>query len=173
MALLLVVSVSTGCSAVDRRPQAKAPAGPPGYVTSPHADFTVDLAGAGGMVTVRGKGEKVAVPAGKYRLAGWRVTADHEGATWVVSGKGYARRPLVEIVEGQDTVLEFGPPLTAGVFAKKRGGTYEFSLKMAAAGGVRLSAGDVKREGKRLPEPKFEVRDDKGKVVAQASFQYG
>lgn len=146
-----------------------------GYVTSAHARYTAELLreGSRSVIRIKGAGEKVAVPAGTYRLVAYSVSATHQGKEWRINGGLGPRGPKVEVRPGAVTPLKFGPPLTAKVSAKKTGDAVTFSFALTDSDGKAVSTGSISAGGRRIGPPKIEIRNAEGKVVTTGEFRYG
>jgi hypothetical protein len=115
------------------------------------------------------------LPAGKYLpLQILLKKADAQGAVWslpvLVPDPTTAKLP--EVVEGQTTTLDLTPPTQARVKVEPAADSMSFDLALEGAEGLRYSPA-VEKDGKGVPPPKFEVKNDAGKVVLADAFQYG
>ena len=98
---------------------------------------------------------------------------DTKGARWRIEGNGILK-PAMTIFAGKTAELEVGPPFTARMTARYADeGTVVFGMDVLGRGGLRYSPASLRRAGKQLPAPRFEVRDDKGNVLHTGRFKYG
>jgi len=176
VALVCLAAVCTSCATMGGR--AAAPPEPEplpyGYVTSDYEQFSAQLVGDNGRFTLTGGTEKVGIPVGEYRLSACRFAAkDENGAMWEIVGNGATSRTVLEIRPGETTAVPFGPPLTASISASRRGGSLSLGINITGKGGETYQVSEFRQSGRRTAPPRFEVRNDKGEVIARGRFEYG
>jgi hypothetical protein len=140
--------------------------------------MTLDLAAADGSRYVHAVIGKTKVAAGEYQVRSLKQekTDDH-GVTWTLAGSWYKEGPTLTVEDGKPVEASFGPPLKPQVKAtpkKARPGTQvSLAFTFTGQGGEEYRAGNVLRNGKRPPEPQFEIVDANDKVVTSGKFHYG
>lgn len=146
-----------------------------GYVThSSPAYRAVVYSDEHGVLMIEGaRGQKVALPAGKWNLANYTIQAGSAaGAPTMVAAECPGDAQAVDVRKDDTTELTFGEPFRAVVTANRRGDQkVSLSLKIVGKGGERCT--DIRIKGKRPPNPTFEIRDKAGKIVHGGKFEYG
>ncbi|MBN2218545.1 MAG: hypothetical protein JW719_14310 [Pirellulales bacterium] len=146
-----------------------------GYVThSSPAYRAVVYSDEQGVLMIGGaRGQKVALPAGKWKLANYTIQAGSAaGAPTMVAAECSGDAQAVDVRKDDTTELTFGEPFRAEVTAKRTGDQkVSLSLKIVGKGGERCT--DMRIKGKRPPNPTFEIRDKAGKIVHGGKFEYG
>jgi hypothetical protein len=116
------------------------------------------------------------LPVGKYALSQALLKkTDANGFVWsfpvsVLQTSG--RAPEIAVAEGRTTTLELPAPTRARVKVEATAGFVYFEFTIEAQKGLNYSPA-IRKEGKEVPAPKFEVTDKSGKVVLADAFQYG
>jgi hypothetical protein len=147
---------------------------PCGYVTTDQDGYSVELLSDDGGLKLAGSAGSVKVPAGEYRVAGCSFEVeDDDGISWKMVGRGDWRQDAVSVNPDEKAAVAFGAPLTASITAARSGDSFRFSLEIKGQGGETYSAGEIQKDGSRLPPPGFEVRNGEGEIVASADFSYG
>ena len=147
---------------------------PCGYVTTDQDGYSVELLSDDGGLKLAGNARTLKVPAGEYRVAGCSFEVeDDDGISWKMIGRGDWRQDAVSVNPDEKAAVAFGAPLTASITAARSGDSFRFSLEIKGQGGETYSAGEIQRDGSRLPPPKFEVRNGEGEIVASADFAFG
>jgi hypothetical protein len=184
-------AVDTGKSVLSLEPVAEGLAG---------IEFGMDIErlvlfaeGGPACVTLFHPGKTCKVPAGTYRLAGYRaLRKDAQGDLWAVTAAAVKETPPLRAAAGQKAVLELGEPYR--VFAEVpewsirsvQGGRDQASVEFHIQGAakekvidlIRLN-GDKSRiplskvEKNRPAEAAFKVMKDGGELVAEGHFEYG
>jgi len=145
---------------------------PCGYLTTKHDGFWAELVGDDGWLKLVDAHE-TKVPAGTYQFSWCRFERkDDSGVVWSIIGVGDWSHPAIEVHEGRNQKLVFGPPLIAEITAGRNGNQFSFVLHVKGQGGATFPAENFQRAGILAPAPRFEVRNEKGKVVALGSFAY-
>jgi len=137
-----------------------------------------------GMLTVRGEGKPLLVPADKYRLYWCAFEAkDARGVVWKATGTATTKAGSIEVPRGGVASAKFGPPLKVGVTARalpggkpdavSPGNTLRLNLEVKGQAGELYSAGSMTRGGKRLSPPGVRVVAPDDRVVATGQFRYG
>lgn len=115
------------------------------------------------------------LPVGKYLpLQILLKKADANGVVWSLPAfpEDLTKAKLPEVMEGQTTTLDLTPPTRAWVRVGRVDDSASFDLVLEGAEGLRYSPA-VEKDGKGVPPPKFEVKNEAGKVVLADAFQYG
>jgi hypothetical protein len=143
---------------------------------SGYANFALMLASAQGTLSVRSENGVAALPLGQYRIVGWQIQQRDAGGTlWSAQGnsQGSAVPAPALSVQKVDVVLpRLGAPLVAGLMVQASGAReFRFSLRFSTASGEVVR--EVSRGGRRMPEPRLQVTDARGRTIASIPFHYG
>ena len=92
---------------------------------------------------------------------------------WRAVASGDWRQPPLVVRADETAVAPDGAPLVASLTASKRSRSYQFGFKIEGKGGETYSARSVTRDGKSVPEPRVQIQDESGEVVATGKFEYG
>jgi hypothetical protein len=172
------VSFGTECYEMSIAPDGrtvtvKATEVPCGYVTTEHDSFWAELVGDDGAVKLL-DARAIKIPAGTYQFSWCNFERkDNSGVVWSIIGLGDWSHPAFEVRAGQNEKLIFGPPLITEITANRSGNQFSFVLLVKGQGGATFPVNAFQRGGARAPVPRFEVRDEKGKIIGGGSFEYG
>jgi hypothetical protein len=166
-----LVAVCVGCATTPGHSPAD---GKEGTVVLPEGVAAVALIGDKGEVELTDAARERVLPTGAYRIGPCLLKqADAQGVAWHVMSMGPSDSSVM-IEAGKKTVLDIGPPLTATLQKRKRGGgMYDFQVAIRGRGGEPYSITGIRRGNSAAPAPQFEIRDKKGEVVASGRFRYG
>jgi len=134
-------------------------------------------------------GQKIKVPAGKYRLYNYQVfKKDKQGDLWRLNAGATSESPFVTVDGKGKPFIEFGEPYMPLVEVRMRGQTSrasigfdiegkgkEFVTDLSHVSGdkTQIPLSEEEDLGHRPKEPTYKVVMDDGEVVAQGSFEYG
>jgi len=137
------------------------------------ADMEVVLYSDAGMYQLFGS-EKYTIPPGKYQLMALLLKGtDEEGHKWELqSSRGFSAFDNFEIVTGEKSRMEAGPPLTVATDVRKSGNSVRLSVSVKGRMGEEYPAGATKNDG-RQSAPDFKILDESGKTLVTGSFRYG
>ncbi len=147
-----------------------------GHVTNPSPTYrAIVYSDDCGVLMIGGsKGVRVALPAGSWKVAGYTIDISGlagRGRTAVTATFGDDYEP-VAVTKGATGKLPFGSPFKAVVSGRKTAANKVYlSLRIVGVAGERCSSLYV--NGRRPPEPLFEVSTPEGKVVHRGKFEYG
>jgi hypothetical protein len=140
------------------------------------ADVSLVLDCAVGLERLTAGPGKWQVPAGECDVELVTLTrTDKAGATWVLRGVPGSTGGLRgrEVRPGGTLALKVGAPLVVKVNVSDRAaGVKAVSVLLNGSAGEQYSAG-IEKNGERRPPPSFRIRDESGKVVVAANFEYG
>jgi hypothetical protein len=147
-----------------------------GYVTngSPAYRATVYSDSYGVLMISGVGGERIPLPEGEWKLASYAIDATGYtgGRRTAVTAELPNDPEPVRVDKDKTVALMFGAPFHPVVTASRRpDGKVSLSLSIVGVGGERCTSFYV--NGRRPPEPRFEVRDADGSVVHQGKFEYG
>ncbi len=146
---------------------------PCGYVTTKHDGFWAELVGDDGALKLVDARE-IKVPSGTYQFAACSFERkDDSGVVWSILGLGDWSHPAIEVHEGRSETLAFGPPLITEIAASRNGNQFSFVLQVKGQGGATFPVNAFQRGGARAPVSRFEVRDEKGKIIGGAVSNMG
>jgi hypothetical protein len=124
-----------------------------------------------------GPGSKWRVPAGKYGVLSVELTErDSAGNRWVFrSSRSSVRNgelAAFEVLPGETTSFEIGPPFQVRASLDKRGGKAWVDFELEGQAGELYKPGGDKNKTP-VPEPTFKIVDGSGCVVDSGRFKYG
>lgn len=147
---------------------------PCGYIAVDAKQHSVELLSDDGALKLSGSDAREKAPAGEYRLVACSFEReDEQGALWRIVGRGDWSQQVVEVNADKKTALKVGPPLTAEVTVSKDGNSIALGLDVEGQSGETYSTGDFQKAGETVQAPRFEVRNEKGEIVARGQFEYG
>jgi hypothetical protein len=120
------------------------------------------------------KDQEVPLPAGEWKLANYTIDATRlTGGRRTTVTASFADNAQTVAVDKEKTAdITFGAPYRPVVTSGRKGeDKVSLSLSIVGAGGERCTSFYV--NGKRPPEPRFEIRDQDDKVVHAGKFEYG
>ncbi|MGA2679365.1 MAG: hypothetical protein ABSF37_08705 [Sedimentisphaerales bacterium] len=106
-------------------------------------------------------------PTGYAIHAGPLSRKDKDGNKWVI-----------ELLDGQPRLfyssnkLKLGPPLVVSTSVEFKGPDAFIGLAVKGQAGEKYSGGALKN-GKQVEAPKFDIVDERGKLLARGQFKYG
>ena len=126
------------------------------------------------------QGRQWQLPAGKYKaIHATLETRDTSGDVWSFSSNlssAFTRLGVLEFFEirpGETTTIRIGSPFVVKAEVQKMSaGMVSIDAVLVGYAGEQYQAG-FQRNGKRAPEPTFQIVDEKGRVLVADKFQYG
>ena len=127
-------------------------------------------------------GREVSMAAGSYVPAGLTaqvVSAGKKGAEiWSIKSTGpFGKLAQIEVKEGSTTEIDAGPPLTVRAIVTKtkgpQGKVVSVGLAVTGKAGEQYAVNTLKKGLMIASAPQLQILDEKGRVLAQGSFEYG
>lgn len=115
------------------------------------------------------------LPTGKYSASPIELRlVDTSGNRWIFrsSGENLGKLKNFEIISNRKTQFKIGPPFSIKTSVEKRGEFVLIGFSLEGRSGEQYVPGARKRR-ETVSEPKFEIVDDKGKVLESGHFEYG
>jgi hypothetical protein len=147
-----------------------------GYVTNPSPAYRAVIYNDDyGVLMISGmKDQKVPLPEGEWKMANYTIDATKftGGKRTTVSASFSNNAQTLAVNRDKTASFTFGAPFRPDVKVRRtRNNKVSLSLSIVGSGGERCTSFYI--NGKRPPEPRFEVRDQDGKVVHHGKFEYG
>jgi hypothetical protein len=143
-----------------------------GAIRVPTQAVTLDLRSKSQPAVLTLRRGTAPVVAGTYEVRSIRFVAkDERDRHWRTEGTFLnGQLPRVEIVPGETTELEIGPPLRVRPVLSRRGGAVEIDLVIHGRAGEDYRWQQLDES---IPKPWLEIRDEAGEIVHRATFEYG
>lgn len=137
-------------------------------------------------------GDRVAVPAGSWRLLNYQLTKKDEwGDEWSLQGRGTEDTPVVSAPPTGSVRLAVGEPLQAVVeisdmYLRQAAAKGSLRFSLALSGNLKEAISDLsrlsgtntqhklaKRSSNRPEEATYRIVKPDGELIASGSFEYG
>ena len=128
-------------------------------------------------------GKEVSIAAGTYTPAGITAQAAGAGARgkaeiWSIKSTGpFGKLAQIEVKEGSTTEIDAGPPFTVRTIVTKtkgpQGKVVSVGLAVTGKAGEQYAVNTLKKGLMIASAPQLQILDEKGRVLAQGSFEYG
>lgn len=144
---------------------------PTGKLALPETTTMLSLGGEGGLLSFEVEGGSVEAPVGTWLVSEWTSTKkDARGATWTMTGAGFASKGAFAVKKGAAVELALGEPVTAKLTAAKSGSSWAFTETLHGQLGEKIS---LLVNGQRPPAPRLRIENEDSSYSRLYTFEYG